>query len=338
MARRRKKGRPVSGWLILDKACDVGSTEAVSKAKWLFKAQKAGHAGTLDPLATGVLPIAFGEATKTASYVMDAEKRYRFMVKWGASTTTDDAEGEVIATSHKRPSVQEVEGVLDRFIGEISQVPPQFSAVKVGGERAYDIAREGERVNLEPRTVVIHSLSIIDAPSGDETVLEAITGKGAYVRALVRDIAHALGAEAHVSALRRLAVGPFRAEDGVTLEQLEDISLIEDRDAVLLPIADALWRLPQAAIDGPQADKLRRGQAAVLAPPIAKGVRGERAGVVPAVLAVLHDEAVAICELDGLKLKPTRVFNLKGAAGRKTASGGSFTRDLSAYPDEGFES
>lgn len=310
MGARRKKGRPVSGWLILDKSYDMGSTEAVSKAKWLFKAQKAGHAGTLDPLATGVLPIAFGEATKTAPYVTDAEKRYRFTARWGAATATDDAEGEVIATSDARPALAEIEAVLGRFTGDIEQTPPQFSAVKVGGERAYDIARDGEAVKLAPRVISIHELAVVDAPSPDETVFEATTGKGAYVRALVRDMARALGAEGHVVSLRRLAVGPFRAEDAVTVEQLEAFELVEDRDAALTPISVALSGLPQAAVDGPQADKLRRGQPAVLAPPVAKGVRGEGAGVVPAVLAVLHDEPVAICALDGLKLKPSRVFNL----------------------------
>ncbi len=310
MGRRRKKGRPISGWLILDKAYGLGSTEAVSKAKWLFQAQKAGHAGTLDPLATGVLPIAFGEATKTVPYTMDGEKRYRFTARWGEATATDDAEGEVIATSEERPDPQAIEAALPGFIGEIQQVPPQFSAVKIGGERAYDIAREGETVELQPRTITVHELSIVDAPNADETVFEAVTGKGAYVRALVRDLAHALGAEGHVSSLRRISVGPFRADDAVTIEALEEISLIEDRDATLAPVETALASLPQALIDGPQADKLRRGQAAVLSPATAKGVRAGEAGVVPTVLAVCHDAPVAICELDGLKLKPARVFNL----------------------------
>jgi len=310
MGARRKKGRPVSGWLILDKPYDMGSTEAVSKVKWLFKAQKAGHAGTLDPLATGVLPIALGEATKTAPYVVDAQKRYRFTARWGAATATDDAEGEVIARSDTRPDRAGIEAVLERFTGEIDQAPPQFSAIKVGGERAYDIARDGEAVTLAPRRIVIHALDLVDTPSADEAVFEATTGKGAYVRALVRDMARALGTEGHVSALRRLAVGPFRAEDAVTVADLEALEPAEARDALLTPISVALGALPQAAVDGPQADKLRRGQAAVVAPPVAKGVRGDGAGLVPAVLAMLHDEPVAICALDGLKLKPSRVFNL----------------------------
>jgi tRNA pseudouridine55 synthase len=310
MGRRNKKGRPISGWLILDKPYDFGSTEAVSKAKWLFQAQKAGHAGTLDPLATGVLPIAFGEATKTVPYIMDAQKRYRFTAKWGASTNTDDAEGKVIATSDICPDREEIEAILDRFIGEIEQIPPQFSAIKVGGERAYDIARDGEEVKLSPRVISIHDLVVVDTPNADETVFEAVTGKGAYVRALVRDMARDLGTQGHVSELRRLCVGPFNVEDGVTIEQLEALTLLEDRDATLTPITTALAVIPQATIDGPQADKLRRGQAAIIAPPVAKGVRGERVGTIPVVLAVMHDEPVAICELDGLKLKPARVFNL----------------------------
>ncbi len=309
MGRRRKKGRPVSGWLIIDKAYDFGSTEAVSKAKWLFQAQKAGHAGTLDPLATGVLPIAFGEATKTAAYVMDAQKHYRFTARWGEARATDDAEGAVVATSDKRPSRDETEAALPAFVGEIEQVPPQFSAIKVGGERAYDIARDGEEVKLNSRQVMIYDLKLIDMPSADEAVFEALTGKGAYVRALVRDLARALGTEGYVAELRRLAVGPLRAEDGVTLAELEAMETLEERDSVLLPIIDALSGMRQAAVDGPQADKLRRGQPAVISPAIAKGVRGEIAGPVEGVLAVMHDEAVAICELDGLKLKPTRVFN-----------------------------
>ena len=310
MGKRRKKGRPVSGWLILDKDYDLGSTEAVSKAKWLLQAQKAGHAGTLDPLATGVLPIAFGEATKTVPYIMAAEKRYRFTARWGVATDTDDTEGREIATSNERPSRAEIEAVLDRFTGEIEQTPPRFSAVKVRGERAYDLAREGEEVVLESRRITIHSLDLVETPDADHAVFEAETGKGAYVRALVRDMARALGTEGHVTALRRLAVGPFREEDGVTFAALEALEAPEARDGALKPIETALSNLPQAAISGPEADRLRRGQAAVVTPATAKGVRAGEAGVVPAVLAAMHGEAIAICELDGLKLKPVRVFNL----------------------------
>jgi len=240
---------------------------------------------------------------------MDARKHYRFTARWGEARATDDAEGDIIASSEKRPSIAEIETVLAQFTGEIDQVPPQFSAIKVGGERAYDLARDGEMVKLESRKVMIYELRVIDTPSADETVFEAITGKGAYVRALVRDLAHLLGTEGYVSELRRLAVGPLRAEDGITLAALEAMETMEERDSALLPILGALTGMPQAAVDGPQADRLRRGQEAILSPAVAKGVRGDISGAIEGVLAVLHDEAVAICELDGLKLKPGRVFN-----------------------------
>ncbi len=307
---RQKKGRPVSGWLILDKAYDFGSTEAVSKVKWLFQAQKAGHAGTLDPLATGVLPIALGEATKTVPFVMDAEKLYHFTVHWGEATTTDDSEGEVIARSDKRPSREAIEAVLGHFTGEIEQIPPQFSAIKIGGERAYDIARAGETVDLPPRLIHIKELQLVERPDDDTAVFEAVTGKGAYVRALVRDMARALGTEGHVCALRRLRVGHFCAEDGVTIAGLEALETPEARDGVLLSIDAALANMPQTSISGPEAARLRRGQEAIISPAAAKGLRGGAVGNIDAVLASLHGDPVAICELDGLKLKPVRVFNL----------------------------
>ncbi|MEM9168132.1 MAG: tRNA pseudouridine(55) synthase TruB [Pseudomonadota bacterium] len=310
---RRKKGRPVSGWLIVDKSFDVGSTEAVSKARWLFQAQKAGHAGTLDPLATGVLPIAFGEATKTVPYVMGAQKRYRFTAAWGAATTTDDGEGAVVARSDVRPTAEAINAALGVFIGEIDQTPPQFSAVKVDGVRAYDLARDGQAVELETRTVRIDTFALIETPNPDHAVFEATTGKGAYVRALVRDLARALGTQGHVSALRRVAVGPFTEDDAVRLEDLEaNFDAPADRDGALVGVDAALAHIPQTAIGGPEAERLRRGQAAVLAPAAAKGVRGDAVGFIPEVLASLHGAPVAICALDGLKLKPTRVFNLAG--------------------------
>ncbi|MGF1545432.1 MAG: tRNA pseudouridine(55) synthase TruB [Parvularculaceae bacterium] len=307
---RRKKGRPVNGWLILDKDYDLGSTDAVSRLKRLYGAQKVGHAGTLDPLATGVLPIAFGEATKTVPYVMDARKVYRFTARWGVATSTDDTEGDAVATSDARPTRDDVLAALPAFTGEIEQTPPQFSAVKVNGERAYDIARDGEEAKIAPRTILIHALSLVGQPDADTAVFEAATGKGAYVRALVRDLAKALGTEGHVADLRRLAVGPFRAEDGVRLADLEALETMEDRDDELLSVDAALCDLPQASVGGPEAARLRRGQAAVLSPANARGVRAGEAGEIPAVLATDGDEAVAICALDGLKLRPLRVFNL----------------------------
>ncbi len=310
MGRRRKKGRPVSGWLVVDKAYDMGSTETVSKARWLFQAQKAGHAGTLDPLATGVLPIAFGEATKTVPYIMDAKKRYEFTARWGAATTTDDVEGEIIAKSDHRPDKAAIETALGQFIGEIDQTPPQFSAIKIDGERAYDIAREGEEVAIPSRQVMIYELRLVDVPDADHAVFEAVTGKGAYVRAIVRDLAKALGTEGHVSALRRTAVGPFDAARAISLTDVEATQEVEGRDSFLEGVEAALSAMPQTSIGGPEAERLRRGQAAIISPASAKGLRGDRVGDIEEVLASLHGAPVAICALEGLKLKPSRVFNL----------------------------
>ena len=217
---RRKKGEAISGWICLDKPYDFGSTQAVGKVRWLFKAQKAGHAGTLDPLATGVLPIALGEATKTVPFMMDADKAYRFTLEWGRSTTTLDREGATTATSDVRPTREQVEAALPAFIGEIQQIPPDYSAVKVDGERAYDLARAGTAMALKPRTIKVHALRVSDVPDADHIELEMECGKGAYVRAIVRDLAEALGACAHVSALRRTRVGPFGGDRAITLENL----------------------------------------------------------------------------------------------------------------------
>src|SRR5262245_57903753 len=206
---RRKKGEPVHGWLILDKPEDVTSTQAVAICRRVFNAQKAGHGGTLDPLASGILPIAFGEATKTVGYVMEADKDYVFTIRWGSSTTTQDREGAVTGTSDVRPSQDAIVEALKGFVGEIQQTPPQYSAIKVNGERAYDLARDGEQVELEPRAVVVHAAELLDAPSSDLAVIGVRCGKGFYIRALVRDLALALGAEGHVAALRRTRVGAF---------------------------------------------------------------------------------------------------------------------------------
>ena len=214
---RRKKGLDTSGWIIFDKPLEMTSTQAVGKLKWLFNANKAGHAGTLDPLATGLLPIALGEATKTVPFVMDGEKVYRFTVKFGEETNTDDTEGEVTQTSSHRPTDAEIEAVLPDFTGEIMQVPPAFSAIKINGERAYDKARSGEDVVLEPRPISVHSLTLIERIDEDSALFEAECGKGTYVRALARDMARKLGTYCHVTALIRVAVGPFEEEDMISL-------------------------------------------------------------------------------------------------------------------------
>ncbi|GAB4522128.1 MAG: tRNA pseudouridine(55) synthase TruB [Parvularculaceae bacterium] len=310
MGRRRKRGRPIHGWIALDKPYDMTSTEAVSRLRRLFDAQRCGHAGTLDPLATGILPVAFGEATKTVPFVQDSPKSYRFTARWGVATNTDDAEGERIAESAARPSREAIEAALEGFIGEIEQIPPAFSAIKVKGARAYDLARDGETVKLEPRLVNVYDLRLTDIPDADRAVFEAETGKGAYVRALVRDLARALGTVGHVADLRRTAVGPFNEARAVTLAALEEAEQGPDRDACLLPVVAALEALPALEVTGQDVFQLRRGQAVVLTPHQARSLRGGAKGALPAVLAKSDGAAAAICALDGLSLKPARVFNL----------------------------
>lgn len=310
MGRRRKRGRAISGWIVLDKNYDYGSTEAVSKVRWLYDAQKAGHAGTLDPLATGILPIALGEATKTVPYVMEAQKTYRFTARWGIETHTDDAEGEVIENSDVRPDKTSIEACLDDFIGNIEQVPPKFSAIKINGARAYDLAREGHDVELQPRSVIIHDLKLIDIPDKDHAVFEAVTGKGVYVRSVVRDMGKQLGTCAHIVELRRTAVGPFHEEGAIKVEDIEAAEMGDERDQLLSGLELALSHLPAVSLEGPQAARINMGQAAILSPAQAKGLRGDHVGGLDAVLASLHDQPVAICALDGLKLRPHRVFNL----------------------------
>jgi tRNA pseudouridine55 synthase len=256
---RGKKGRKLSGWLIVDKPAGLGSTDVVNKVKWLLKAQKAGHAGTLDPAATGVLALAFGEATKTVAVLTDALKCYRFEVRFGAETSTDDAEGEVVASSDVRPSDVAIEAALGAFRGEIMQVPPQVSAVKVDGARAYDLAREGEAFVLEARDLWVESLEVIERPDADHVVLEMVCGKGGYVRSIARDLGRALGTAAHVSWLRRTWSGPFEAEDGLTWDEvlrLGEEGTLEDR---LLPIKAALADMEQVEVTADGARKIAVG-------------------------------------------------------------------------------
>jgi tRNA pseudouridine55 synthase len=318
MSRRQKKhGRPVHGWLILDKPEEVTSTQAVAIVRRAFDAQKAGHGGTLDPLASGILPIALGEATKTVGYLMECDKDYVFTVRWGASTTTQDREGEVTATSDVRPAPTAIADALKTFIGEIQQVPPQFSAIKVNGERAYDLAREGEAVELEARTVIVHEARLLDAPSADLAVIFVRCGKGFYIRALVRDLAAALGAEGHVAALRRTRVGAFREEAAFPLAKLREIEDKPRLDALLAPLETALDDIPALAIGGEDAFRLRQGRDVVLLPHQVEAFRemrrprtvnGEDASRV--CLAREGDIAVALGEVRAGRFVPSRVFNL----------------------------
>ena len=258
---RRKKGKPVHGWLIIDKPVGAGSTQMVSKARWAFEAQKAGHAGTLDPLASGVLAIAFGEATKTVPYVMDGPKRYRFTVRWGEATATDDREGEVIAQSDARPDTAQIEQALGPFRGDILQVPPLISAVKVDGQRAYHLARAGEMPELAARPLRVDRLELVDTPDADHAVFDMICGKGGYVRSIARDLGEALGCHGHVSALRRTATGPFSEEDAIDPVRLDAVRAGEDFVA-LIPVAAALEALPRVDVAEEGALRIRHGNPA----------------------------------------------------------------------------
>jgi tRNA pseudouridine55 synthase len=311
---RRDKGKKVDGWLVLDKPVGMTSTEAVARVKRLFGAAKAGHAGTLDPLASGSLPIALGEATKTVSHVMEGRKVYRFTIGWGVETTTDDMEGAVAATSDRRPSDEEIRAVLPEFTGAIMQVPPRFSAIKIAGERAYDLARDGEAIELEPREISIHHLQLIERPDADHAVFLAECGKGTYVRALARDMGRRLGTRGHVTALRRLAVGPFDEADMISLAKLEELrhnaatSGGFGAEEALLSVATALDDIPALAMTEKDAVRLRNGQAVIL--------RGRDAPVSsgPA-YAVFGGLPVALGEVDQGAFNPKRVFNL--SAGRQ---------------------
>ena len=302
---RRRKGQAISGWLILDKPEGMTSTKAVGRVRWLFDAAKAGHAGTLDPLATGLLPIALGEATKTVPFVVDGSKTYRFTVRFGAETDTDDAQGKVLETSDRRPALSEIEAVLPDFTGEITQVPPRYSAVKVDGARAYDLARDEEDFALAARTVTVDRLEVVDQPDADHCVLEADCGKGTYVRALARDLGRALQCLGHVSALRRTKVGAFSEDRAVPLAELEGCA-DENREALmakLLPVETALDDLPSLTMSAADAARLRQGRAVLL--------RGRDAPLVEGlVYAVSKGELVALGEVEEGEFRPRRVFSL----------------------------
>ncbi|WP_395671279.1 tRNA pseudouridine(55) synthase TruB [Phenylobacterium sp.] len=308
---RRRKGDAVSGWICLDKPYDLTSTHAVSRVRRIFNAQKAGHAGTLDPLATGILPIALGEATKTVPFLMDADKAYRFTIAWGRTTATFDREGETLAESDVRPTLAQVEAVLPRFVGEISQVPPAFSAIKVDGERAYDLARAGETVELKARPVTIHAARLAGAADADHVTIEIECGKGTYVRALVRDIAEALGACGHVSELRRSRVGSFTEHSAVTLELLEDLGHKARCLEALLPVETALDDIPVLAVTDEDAFRLKQGRSIVLVPRQVEAVKaGLKAGS-RTVSAMAGGSMVALCEMRAGRLEPSRVFHLE---------------------------
>ncbi|MDJ0612108.1 MAG: tRNA pseudouridine(55) synthase TruB [Rhizobiaceae bacterium] len=298
---RKKKGRPISGWVILDKPVGIGSTQCVGKVKWLYQAAKAGHAGTLDPLASGMLPLALGEATRTVPYIMDGQKTYRFTVTWGAETNTDDLEGEVTNSSETRPTKEEILAILPAYTGEIEQVPPKFSAIKIDGERAYKLARDGEEVEIKARKVTIETLELIDMTE-DTATFETLCGKGTYVRALARDFGRDLKCFGHITELRRVSVGPFLEEDLVPLERLVGLEGdLEALDAELFTTGTALDDVPEVPLTKEQVHRVRMGNAIVL--------RGRDAIVhAPEVFASSGNELIAIGEVDRGQFKPKRVF------------------------------
>jgi tRNA pseudouridine55 synthase len=310
----KREKHDVHGWVVLDKPVGMTSTHAVSAIKRLFTAKRAGHAGTLDPLASGCLPIALGDATKTVPFVMDGRKAYSFTVRWGEERDTDDAEGRVVASSERRPAPEAIAALLPGFVGAIQQVPPRYSAIKIEGERAYDIARDGEEFELEARTVNIDRLELEETPDPDHSRFTAECGKGTYVRALARDLGRLLGCLGHVSALRRTAVGPFSEADMISLERIEalchraafgELSLAD----ALLPVATALDDIPALAVSRADAARLQRGQAVLLRGRDAPMVRGT-------VYVTASGSLIALAEVDRGEIVPKRVFNLAGLQGR----------------------
>ena len=306
---RKRRGRAVNGWLIVDKPSGLTSTAVVNRVKRRYDAAKAGHGGTLDPLATGLLPIAFGEATKTVPYVMDGLKTYRFSLRFGVRTETDDAEGAVEAESDVRPTEDEIRAALPQFIGDIQQTPPIFSAIKVGGERAYDLARAKKPVVLEPRAIYIEDFQLIGYTDADHAEFLVTSGKGAYMRSLARDLAQAVGTEGHIAALRRLTVGPFTENDAISLDELDSIGQIAALEQRLLPVAAALDDIPALMLTETEASRLKNGQPVSL---LKKADLQRIAGITEGdtVLAKGQDGPIALVRYSAGEVQPIRLLNL----------------------------
>ena len=303
----KKSREKIHGWVVFDKPYGMSSTQAVAKIRWLFNAEKAGHGGTLDPLATGLLPIALGEATKTVQWAMDGRKVYRFRVAWGSETTTDDLEGEISARSDTRPTQASIQAILKDFTGQIMQAPPAFSAIKIDGERAYDLARAGEAPEMVQRPVVVEELRLVDGSSPDHADFEVVCGKGTYIRSLARDMGRTLGCLGHVSILRRVRVGPLTETQMISLEKLEELSHKPDREGALkealCSIETVLDGIPALAVMDQDAAKLRQGQKVLL--------RGSQAPVSAKAVLVRHEgRPLGICEISQGALKTIRLFNL----------------------------
>ncbi len=306
---RRRGGRPINGWVILDKPLGLTSSQAVGAVQRITGAAKAGHGGTLDPLATGVLPIALGEATKTVAWAMAGRKTYRFRLRWGEARTTDDAEGAVVATSAARPDAAMIAAALPRFTGTVLQAPPAYSAIKLAGRRAYALAREGADVRPLPRPVEIVALRLVSQPDADHAEFEMVSGKGAYVRSLGRDLALAVGTLAYVSQLRRLAVGPFTLERAISLDNLAALDHSAAAFGHLLPIETALDDIPALALTEAEAHRLRHGQSVV---PLLAADRAliDELGTGAMVRATTGQTLVALAEIVAGGLRPVRVLNL----------------------------
>ena len=310
---RKARGREISGWVNLDKPRELGSTPAVAAVRRMFDAKKAGHAGTLDPLASGILPVALGEATKTVQFIQAAQKTYEVSLLWGAATQTDDAEGEIIETSDHRPRAQDIVAALPHFTGDIMQTPPAYSAIRKDGVRAYKLARAGESVELAPRPVRIDAITLIDSASPDACTLQVVCGKGVYIRSFARDLAFYLGTVAHVTALRRTRVGPFNEKNAIGLEKLESLRhIVPDLaalDAHVLPLMTVLDDIPALAVSEQQASRMQQGQAISLV-----DLSGTRAAVadreITTQFVAVHDDLpVAICMCKDALVHPVRVFN-----------------------------
>lgn len=308
---RRKKGVPVHGWLNIDKPIGMTSNQVIGRVRRILDAQKLGHAGTLDPLATGILPIALGEATKTIQYAQEHDKVYRFTATWGEARTTDDCEGEVTAQSASRPTRAEIEALIPRFVGEIEQVPPQFSAIKIDGERAYALARAGEAVDIKSRPVTVYDLRLISTDT-DTATFEMECGKGTYVRSVARDMGQILGCFGHVSVLRRLAVGYFSEETAISLDALEEMVVSSPPDRYLLPVETVLDDIPALALTAAEIGRIRQGQSIRLLSrqDIARLDDAAVAEAGDMVLALGDNTPLAILRKDGVDLHPVRVFNL----------------------------
>ena len=306
---RKRRGEKVDGWVVLDKPEGLNSTRAVSIVRRLFDAAKAGHAGTLDPLATGVLPIALGEATKTVPFVMDGRKAYRFTVRWGEARTTDDREGEVSDTSDVRPAEVDILAALPGFLGEIEQVPPRYSAIKIDGERAYDLARANMPIEMKSRIVTLTRLDLLHIVDADHAEFEVECGKGTYVRSLARDLALVLGTVGHVTSLRRTRSGPFTLDHAISLDLLEESAQGPGLQSHLLPIETALDDIPALALNGSEASQLRSGQPIPMFRAADIGRLGDL-DKVDIVCAMAEGRPVALTRFAEGRLHPVRVFNL----------------------------